>query len=85
MAKLKVVFYSAQWCDGCTKMKPKFYETCKNLGISYEVVDVEEPQGVEKSIKNAVRNVPTLIFIKNGREVGRAKGNHSYEAIQDYV
>jgi thiol-disulfide isomerase/thioredoxin len=85
MSKLKVIFYSAPWCDGCSKMRPKFFETCKELGVSFEVVDVEEEVGVQRSIKNCVRNVPTLIFIKNGREVGRAKGNQSYLEIAKYV
>lgn len=85
MSKLKVVFYCAPWCNGCARMKTKFYDTCKELGVSYEMVDVEEPDGVARSIKHNVRNVPTLVFMKNGKEVGRAKGNNSYEAIFNYA
>lgn len=85
MSKLKVVFYCAPWCNGCTRMKPKFYETCKELGVNYEIVDVEEPDGVARSIKYNIRNVPTIVFMKNGREVGRAKGNNAYEQVKDYI
>lgn len=85
MAKTKVVFYAAPWCSGCTRMKPKFYETCRELGVPFEVVDVEEPEGVARSIKHSVRNVPTLVFMRGGRELGRAKGNESYKAIAKYV
>lgn len=85
MAKTKVVFYSAPWCNGCTKMKPKFYDTCREYGIAFEVVDVEEPDGVARSIKHNVRNVPTLVFMRGGKEIGRAKGNESYKAISKYV
>lgn len=66
-------------------MKPKFYETCKELGVNYEIVDVEEPDGVARSIKYNIRNVPTIVFMKNGREVGRAKGNNAYEQVKDYI
>ena len=83
--KLKVIFYSAPWCDGCSRMKPKFYAECKALGVDYEVVDVETDDGVERSIKHAIRDVPTLVFMKNGREIGREKGNESYQLIASYV
>lgn len=66
-------------------MKPKFYDACRENSISFEVVDVEEPEGVARSIKHNVRNVPTLIFMRGGKEVGRAKGNESYKAISKYV
>lgn len=85
MAKTKVVFYSAPWCSGCTRMKPKFFETCRELGVTFEVVDVEEPEGVARSIKYGIRNVPTLVFMRGGKEVGRAKGNEAYKAIEKYV
>jgi thioredoxin 1 len=85
MKKVKVLFFSAPWCGGCTKMKGKFYETCRELGVDYKVLDVEEPEGLHKSITYSVRNVPTLIFISNGREVGRATGNESYKKISEYV
>jgi thiol-disulfide isomerase/thioredoxin len=82
---LKVVFYAAPWCGGCVRMKPKFYAECKNLGVDFEVVDVETEDGVERSIKHCVRDVPTLVFMKNGREIGREKGNDAYQHIVEYV
>lgn len=85
MAKTKVVFYSAPWCSGCTRMKPKFYDTCRELGVAFEIVDVEDETGVARSIKYGIRNVPTLVFMRGGKEIGRAKGNESYKAIAKYV
>lgn len=85
MSKTKAILYHAPWCNGCAKMKPKFFETCKELGVAFELVDVEEPDGVERSIKHQVRNVPTIVFMKNGKEVGRAKGNESYKFVKNYA
>lgn len=82
---LKVIFYAAPWCDGCVRMKPKFYAECKNLGVDYEVVDVESEDGVARSIKHGVRDVPFLVFMKNGKEIGREKGNDAYQFIVNYV
>lgn len=85
MKKTKAVLYVAPWCGGCVKMKPEFYKECKANGVDFEIVDVETPEGVKRSIKNSVRNVPTIIFVRNGREVGREKGNTSYLKIADYA
>jgi thiol-disulfide isomerase/thioredoxin len=75
----------AGWCSGCDRMKQKFYDECRSVGMRFEVVDVEDPQGVEMSIKFGVRNVPTLIFFEGNREIGRAHGNESYLKIKDYI
>lgn len=85
MKKTKAILYFAPWCAGCVKMKPEFYKACKDLGVEFEVVDVETPDGVSRSIKNSVRNVPTIVLVRNGREVGREKGNKAYENIINYV
>jgi hypothetical protein len=66
-------------------MKPKFYDKCREVGMAFEVVDVEDDEGVARSIKHGVRNVPTLVFMRGGKEIGRAKGNESYKAIDKYV
>lgn len=81
----KVVFMYADWCSGCERMKQKFYDECRKVGMRYEVVDVEEPSGVEMSIKFTVRNVPTLLFFEGNKEVGREHGNESYLKIKDYL
>lgn len=83
--KTKCYFFTAPWCVSCTKMKDKFYDTVKELGIKYEVIDVESDEGVELSTKYTVRNVPTLVFIKNGQEIGRETGSSSYLKIKDYL
>lgn len=85
MEKIRATLYVAPWCGGCTKMKPEFYKECKANGVEFEIVDVETPRGVARSVKNSVRNVPTIIFTRNGREVGREKGNSSYLKIAEYA
>ena len=84
-SKLKVLFFTAPWCVSCSKLKDKFYETVKGLGVKYEVIDVESDEGVELSIKYTVRNVPTLVFVKNGQEIGRETGSTAYLKIKDYL
>lgn len=84
--KAKAVLLVAPWCDSSYKIKPMFYETCRTLGIRFEVLDVEEKDGLNLSIKYTVRNVPTILFIDNkGCERGRSKGLNACLDIVNYV
>jgi thioredoxin 1 len=84
--KVKVYLFSAkEWCAGCRKLEPLFYDEVKKLGVKYEVVDVESDEGVELSIKYTVRNVPTLVFVKNGQEIGRETGSQAHLKIKNYL
>lgn len=82
---LKAILLSADFCKGCKAMKPYFAQTCKELGVRFEVLDVEEEDGLNLSIKHKVRNVPTILFFKDGELIGRETGNTSYEKIKDYI
>ena len=83
---VKAVLLVAPWCDSSYKIKPMFYDTCRNLGMRFEVLDVEEKDGLNLSIKYTVRNVPTILFINNkGREIGRSKGLNACLDIVNYV
>lgn len=83
---VKAVLLVAPWCDSSYKIKPFFYETCRNYGMRFEVLDVEEKDGLNMSIKYTVRNVPTILYVDNkGKEIGRSKGSKGYLEIQNYV
>ena len=79
-----MVFW-AGWCSGCTEMKPRFYDEAKKYGIKYDLIDVEEDNGVNLSIKFGVRNVPTILVFKGNKLIGRECGNSSYQRIKNYV
>lgn len=84
--KMKAVLLVAPWCNSSYKVKPIFCETCKKVGMRFEVLDVEEKDGLGMSIKYVVRNVPTILFLDNkGCEKGRSKGLNACLDIVNYV
>lgn len=84
--KTKVLFfYTPNWCSGCIQMKQKFYDEVKQHDIKYDLVNVDEPEGVELSCTYGVRNVPTLVYLKGNKVVGVEKGNESYKTISKYA
>ena len=83
--KVHLMLFWADWCSGCTEMKPLFYDEAKKYGIKYDLIDVEEDNGVNLSIKFGVRNVPTILVFKGNKLIGRECGNSSYQRIKNYV
>lgn len=75
----KVLYFSTQWCGPCKTMAPTINEAQKFLTI--EKVDAElSPDLVQQF---GIRSVPTFIFMKEGREVGRKNGAMSMTELQN--
>lgn len=85
MKKTKVLYFYAMWDNNAFEKLNKFYDEVKRLKVPYIAIDVETDEGVGKSIKYGVRNVPTIIYIQGKREVDRDNGNTAYERIQYHV
>lgn len=83
--KTRALLFWAGWCDGCTQMKPKFYDEAKEHNLRYELVDVEETDGVALSIKYGVRNVPAIVYLKGNNVIGIERGNNSYLTVSKYA
>jgi thioredoxin 1 len=64
---IKVIKFSASWCNPCKILS----QTLKDKD-NIEEIDVEK--NMEMAFKYNVRNVPTLVFLKNGVEVHRTVG-----------
>lgn len=59
----KAIYFGATWCGQCKVFKPRFEEECKRLGLDYEIIDVEEKEGL--AAQYFVRNIPFVVAIKN--------------------
>jgi thioredoxin 1 len=72
--KLAVVDFSAEWCGPCRMVSPIIHE----LGDEYQdrivtgEVNVDENPGI--TMKYKVRNIPTVLFFKNGEVVDKQVG-----------
>ena len=72
-----VVKFSAPWCGPCKTMAPMFEAVSKEAAFQgVKFVQVNTDTSPIASSYN-VRSVPTTIFFKNGKEVGRINGGPS--------
>ena len=79
--KLEVLKFSASWCGPCRVLA----NTLKDVeGITQ--IDIEKDQ--ETARKYGIRSVPTMVFLKNDKEVHRISGSiplDMYNQILDEI
>lgn len=80
-----VVKAFATWCPHCTKMKPIFETAEKELGKKYLFTEFDVDKSQDLTQKLNVTSLPTFIFIKNKKEVGRAIGEMTQDELKDII
>lgn len=77
-----VVDFWATWCGPCRAIAPYIEELAKEYDGKIVVgkCDVEENDDIVMEF--GVRNIPTILFFKNGEVVNRLVGGQSKSAIQ---
>lgn len=79
--KLEVLKFSAAWCGPCRVLS----QTLKDVE---GVTQVDIDKDMETARKYGIRSVPTLVFLKNDKEVHRQSGAISldkYNQILDEI
>lgn len=78
-----VVTFGAPWCPDCVRVKPMLEKLEGEFGekISFFGVDFDSALGLKDELN--IRRIPTLIFYKDGKEVGeRLVEPNSHVSIQ---
>jgi thioredoxin 2 len=69
-----IVDFWAAWCGPCQMMAPAFQQAAQQLGQAALLVKVDTDANPQLAQRYAIRSIPTLVKIVQGREVARRSG-----------
>lgn len=69
-----IIDFSATWCGPCKKLAPIIDEIAEEFAGEINVCKCDVDDNEELAAMYGVRNIPTVVFIKDGKEVDRTVG-----------
>lgn len=78
-----VIDFWAEWCGPCKMMSPIIDELHKDFQGKAVVGKVDVDSNPASSAKFGIRNIPTILFIKDGKVVDKQVGVISKSALDD--
>lgn len=81
--KPMVVDFWATWCGPCRKVGPYIEELAETYGNEAIIGKVDVDENDELAMRFGVRNIPTILFIKNGEVVDKQIGAASKAVFED--
>jgi len=78
-----VIDFWAEWCGPCRLMSPIVDEMATEFAGRALVCKCDVEAADEIAVRYRVRNIPTIIFLKNGELVDKQVGACSKEALTD--
>lgn len=73
--KLVMIDFWATWCGPCIALAPTVEAISKEYEGKVVVGKVDVDSNPDLSVKYGIRNIPTILFVKNGQVVDKQVGN----------
>lgn len=78
-----LIYFYGSWCSPCRRMGPEFEALASELEGLYKFVKVVVDDAEDLALDYRVSVIPTTIFIKDGKEVGRLVGFRTREEMRE--
>lgn len=83
-SKTVVIDFYADWCGPCKMLAPVLEEIAKeNINTKFVKINVDDAQ--ELAMEYNIMSIPTLVVMKNGKEVNRMVGLVSKSELMEII
>lgn len=79
----QLIYFTAGWCPSCQNMKPVIGQLKKQKGIQIAEIDVDYDASYTEQYN--IKNVPTLVLLKDGQEAKRFVGYQDLNQINGFI
>ena len=83
--KLVVIDFYADWCGPCKVVGPIIDEVSKEYKDKVVIGKVDVDNNDEAATKYNIRNIPTILFIKNGEIIDKVVGITSKKPLVEKI
>ncbi len=80
-----VVDVWATWCGPCRQMAPIYEELSKELEGTVKLVSLNIDEERDLAIQHNVSSIPTFIFFKDGKVVGKETGFMNKDVLKGKI
>jgi thioredoxin 1 len=80
---LVLVDFWAPWCGPCKMIAPVLEDLDSEIGNKVKIVKLDVDENQETAAKYGVMSIPTLIVLKDGKEVDKVIGFQPKEALAE--
>ncbi|MCC7054326.1 MAG: thioredoxin [Gemmatimonadaceae bacterium] len=80
-----IVDFFAEWCGPCKMMAPVFAELARRQARQALVVKVDTDRNPQVASRFAIRSIPTIAVLRDGREVARQVGAAPMPVLEDLL
>ena len=83
--KLILIDFWAQWCGPCRMLSPTIYDLANEYEGKAVIGNVDVDDNPDIAEKFSIRNIPTILFVKNGEVVDKTVGAVPKNEIIDKI
>jgi len=80
-----LIDFWAEWCEPCKTLSPLLERMTEQAAGTFELAKVDVDANPELSAQFLVQSIPTIVAIRNGKEVNRFSGALPEQAIAEFL